>query len=163
MGYDVTWYSTLRLKQGVNVEQVKKDFEKACQDSRKRMEEKKSATQSYDLDGIHDWEDELTFEADGNLDFGDYGSRYHEGSWYELNAFLAPLVEEGTVEFKGEDDAIWRHYFDGKGKWQDQLGTVLYDYEPFKTFINKFDKDLPDELKKELKKWYKGIKVRDAI
>ena len=36
-------------------------------------------------------------------------------------------IEEGEVDYIGEDSALWRHIFvDGDGEWKEQNGKVVY-------------------------------------
>lgn len=142
MGYYVDWDYYLELKEGVTIGEIEKAF-------------KKDKCCEY-------WEDNLTFN--GAIEFEECNAKYHEEDYGDLFVFLAKYVVDGSsLDFNGEDGAKWRVLFDGKGNWDEQPATILYDYHPFKTFMKKFEDEMPEELKKKLEKWHKGIEVLKKI
>lgn len=143
MGYDVNWCAHLPFKKGLKIAAVEKAFKS---------------------DKCHAiWESMILIE-NTYIDFSEFYGKWNEEEFTDLFQFLAKHVEKGSyIDFTGEDDSHWRILFDGEGSYEEQPATVIYDYHPFRTFMEKFEDEMPKTLKKELKKWYRGIEVLNKI
>jgi hypothetical protein len=66
---------------------------------------------------------EVYITKDGDVEFGNY-----DGNVGDLDAFLAdlaPAVDDGFLEFHGEDDSHWRYVFKG-GVMHDESPTEVW-------------------------------------
>ncbi|MCR5669650.1 MAG: hypothetical protein K6G10_01475 [Butyrivibrio sp.] len=101
-----------------------------------------------------------------DFDFGSFGSyteedqvymnlwdseNYHEEDTEEFLKVIAPFVEEGVLNYHGEDDSVWHFIFNPKtGQWDEEDGTIVYGCKDFK------DETLIKEL---VKRGYKVEKI----
>ena len=52
--------------------------------------------------------------------------KYYEESVYDAIEAIRPITISGNIEFKGEDDCIWRFYFKD-GNWIEESGEIYYE------------------------------------
>lgn len=70
-------------------------------------------------------------DADGSvvcMSFGGY-EKYYEDTVYEFLDLIKPYTLRGSIEYKGEDDAMWRFVYKDDG-WEEQSGRIMYEDEP---------------------------------
>ena len=68
--------------------------------------------------------------------------KYHEEDTREFLTVITPYITEGTLNYSGEDDSIWRFVFDyEKQTWNEEDATIAYGFEDYT------DWDLIQELK----------------
>lgn len=90
---------------------------------------------------------------DGLLEFDDCYCKFYE--YEKFAAFLKTIVtNDSYVECRGEDSDQWLIVLDGKGVdgWHEKGGRMTYDSE-YVDFMSAYKKDMPEQLKVELKKW----------
>ena len=61
--------------------------------------------------------------------FGGY-QRYYDDEIFDFLAEVETCTESGEITYVGEDNTLWRHYFDPEQKrWFEQNGYVEYEKE----------------------------------
>lgn len=141
MGYEVDWCCSLPLKKGVDSVKLTQDYEARCKLK----------------DDIIDFANILECE----IDFEDYCARYNEEHWLAFCDFIAPYVEDNSyIEFKGEDSTFWKFLFKNN-KYKELTGNIVYNN--YVAFMDEFKKEMPDELREQLMKWYNDYLVLKNI
>lgn len=82
-------------------------------------------------DFIYENEPEVSNETDDNVTFrfGGY-QRYHDDEIFDFLAETETITVAGEITYFGEDNSLWRHYFDpSKKRWFEQNGHVEYESE----------------------------------
>lgn len=51
--------------------------------------------------------------------------KYDETAFLATMAKLSPYISSGSIEYCGEDDALWKHEF-LNGKWYEMQGSITY-------------------------------------
>lgn len=64
-------------------------------------------------------------DKDGSLYYDEYYRKFYEDG--ELAEWLAPFVEEGSIECVGEDGTMWALQFNGNRKYRIVDGSVVYN------------------------------------
>lgn len=143
MGFSASFSYYLPLKKGVKIEEVEKEFNK------------NSNLGQYFGDNI---------EFNKEIIFCDTGGNYNEGEYYQLFNFMAKFVnKKAYFDFSGDEDSYWRINFDGKGKWVEENGTIMYAFNAYDEFMTEYSEYMDKGLKKQLKKFIKDVKVVKKI
>jgi len=143
MGYDSYLDFELDLLDGVTEKSFRKTF-------------KETYKEAEGSGNLKFWLDNFVFTG-RTLTLDDGSMRFRDND--KISEVLAPMVK-GTIWVDGESsDDKWKIDFDGKGKWKYVYSTLLYDYEPYKTFMKHFEKEMPKQLKTELEKWHMALEV----
>jgi len=79
------------------------------------------------------------------------GGRLGVAEGEEIIKLIAPYVEKGVIECRGEDDIRWEYAFDGEGGYETKDGIVTYDI--FESFMDEYECELPKKLVDDLKKF----------
>ena len=80
-------------------------------------------------DFAYENEPEVTDETDRTVTFrfGGY-QRYYDEEIFDFLAEIESATESGEITYFGEDNSLWRHYFDPEQKhWVEQNGYVEYE------------------------------------
>lgn len=68
---------------------------------------------------------EISYDSKGNIDGLQYDSKIGDEELF-LKA-IAPFVKKGSIiNWVGEDNTFWQHYFDGK-KMTTRYGSIVYE------------------------------------
>ena len=55
-------------------------------------------------------------------------SEYNEDELYELFEITHGMIENGEIDFEGEDGSLWRFiYLPAKEAWDEQYGHIVYE------------------------------------
>ena len=76
------------------------------------VNEGKELFENFDIDGCF-----ISFGGDG---------KYYEDSVYEYLEKLNPYTLSGEIEFRGEDNSLWRFVFKDD-EWVEESGSVIYE------------------------------------
>ena len=105
MGYRATVTGDLTLKEGITKEQIDEIIQKGLD----VFDEVEAYNQGDDtLISIYECQE-----------------NYHEEDCVEFYKAVSKYLKDGEINFKGEDDSMWKHAFDGE-KWQEYTGKVVY-------------------------------------
>ena len=105
MGYRATVTGDLTLKEGVTKEQIDEIIQKGL-----------------------DVFDEVEAYNQGNdtlISIYECQENYHEEDCEDFYKAVSKYLKGGEINFRGEDDSMWKHTFDGE-KWQEYTGKVVY-------------------------------------
>ena len=91
----------------------------------------------------------LTFEDPYNKNFNSE----------EFAEKIAQYVNGGTMTCKGEDGEPWRMIFDGKNNYTYQEYQGYWNKSAFEHFLETYEAELPEELKKDLEAWWIAKKI----
>lgn len=80
-----------------------------------------------DIDCVHDSEN-VTDDIIKIGFFAEWGN-YHDDDWTELYKSLAPYIQEGFVDFDGDDGYFWRHISKDGKVWREHSGFRAYRTE----------------------------------
>lgn len=72
-------------------------------------------------------------DIDGNryIEIGD-SDKYHEEDTEEFLSIIAPYISDGCLEYCGEDNCIWRFFFDpDTRKWNEESANIDYHCESY--------------------------------
>ena len=73
-----------------------------------------------------------------------YDDKYYEDEIEQALGIIAGYAKEGSIEFCGEDDCLWRFRFDGE-RFIQESGKIVYDFGDITT-PNMAKKDLLNTL-----------------
>lgn len=71
--------------------------------------------------------------------------KYYENDVYDFCDEIAPYVEEGAINFVGEDNANWRFVF-RNNNWTEESARLVYDSDPEITLTPEAQSDLIKQL-----------------
>lgn len=136
MGYYTSYYGDIEIKDD-------DEFNKAVEVFRQECEQ-------YDEYMFPDWFNHYT---KGHLSINsDVKAGVDEIT--SLLVFIAKHAETGEIEAKGEDpEDINKIVFDGKGGYKILTGTLIFDHDPYKEFMDAYGEELPPTLKTKIEEW----------
>ncbi len=106
MGYCASGSGSANLKKGVDIEKLEADLLR------------KGNNLDFDFFASIDGEEWF-------ISF--WGSeKYHEDEVLNFLEALSPSVENGVIEYLGEDGCAWRFIQDQTGSWREENGRVVY-------------------------------------
>lgn len=68
----------------------------------------------------------VDFEESDSCFYYEAYDNYHDDEWDAFADEIAPFIEEGAVEFTGEDDTHWRYTF-RKGSYTYECAEITYE------------------------------------
>jgi hypothetical protein len=141
MSYNTNYESTLLLKDGVKLKDVKAEHNKQFGDLLHFGLEFGDTSDMYDI----------FFEGDMNLG---------QEQITPLLDFLAPFLNEESIIYAVGDnsDDQWRVVFDGNGHWKILDGYMIFG-SLFDNFLNEYKDRLPESLKQKLLEWRAAEKL----
>ena len=88
------------------------------------------------------------YEDNLEIDLSD-SEKYHEEDVLDFLDSIIEFINEGEIEYTGEDSCHWKFVFDTKSsRWYERSGRVIYDLSELSD----------DELSKEM--WKRGYSVQ---
>ena len=82
---------------------------------------------SNEIEKKIDKELNVYYKENNTINVGNDG-KYHDDEVFSLLNEIKDLVEDGMIEYNGEDHANWRIYFKN-GNWLEETGYVYYESE----------------------------------
>lgn len=95
--------------------------------------------------------EDLTAEGNGYIALVDYDRNHFEAE--VLGDFLKDFVKKGEIACRGEEGEKYKIRFNGKNDYEIQDCIEYYD-NAYDEFLREYEKELPTQLKKDLKKWW---------
>ncbi len=105
MGYYASGSGSANLKKGVDVEKLEADLLRKGNNLEFDFSESKNGEQFISF-----WDSD----------------KYYEDEVLSFLEMLSPSVENGVIEYLGEDGCTWRFIQDQTGSWREENGRVVY-------------------------------------
>ena len=115
MGYHAYGAGDAVLKKGANEEEVTKVVEEII--------DKECLYMEFDFFTMRSPEGEVK-----HIDFWENDDHWYEEDTYKFLDALIPYITEGSAEYSGDEDCLWRYRL-VDGKWIEEHGTTYYSDE----------------------------------